>query len=231
MSETFTTRPVQFNSAKMSYEEFRQLLITDYKLAVQSRFVSLLGRKEVLTGNAKFGIFGDGKELAQLALAKVFKPGDWRSGYYRDQTLAFALGISSVYHFFSQLYANPIFSSRQLFGRPGRWWPTFSTPLVDSDGEWIDQTQQFNTVSDISTTGGQMARILGLALASKLYRDNPNLSHQDKFSQQGQEVVFCTIGNAATSEGVFWETVNAAGVKQLPVVISIWDDGYGISVQ
>lgn len=229
MSETFTTRPVQFNSAKMSYEEFRQLLITDYKLAVQSRFVSLLGRKEVLTGKAKFGIFGDGKELAQLALAKVFKPGDWRSGYYRDQTLAFALGISSVYHFFSQLYANPTLAADSSSG--GRQMVAhFSTPLVDSDGEWIDQTQQFNTVSDISTTGGQMARILGLALASKLYRDNPNLSHQDKFSQQGQEVVFCTIGNAATSEGVFWETVNAAGVKQIPVVISIWDDGYGISV-
>ncbi|WKK57243.1 thiamine pyrophosphate-dependent enzyme [Sphingobacterium sp. BN32] len=229
MSETNTTRPVQFNSAKMSYEEFRELLIADYKLAVQSRFVSLLGRKEVLTGKAKFGIFGDGKELAQIALAKVFKPGDWRSGYYRDQTLAFALNISTVYHFFSQLYANPTIEAdtssagRQMVAH-------FAMPLVDDDGEWIDQTQQYNTVSDISTTGGQMARILGLGLASKLYKDNPNLSHKAKFSKDGEEVVFCTIGNAATSEGVFWETVNAAGVKQIPVVISIWDDGYGISV-
>ena len=229
MSELNTTRPVQMNSAQLSYEEFRQLLIDDYKLAVQSRYVSLLGRKEVLTGKAKFGIFGDGKELAQIALSKVFKPGDWRSGYYRDQTLAFALGISSIYHFFSQLYANPTIEAdvssagRQMVAH-------FSTPLLDNNGEWLDQTKSINCFSDISTTGGQMSRILGLGLASKLYRENPNLSHKDKFSVNGQEVVFCTIGNASTSEGVFWETINAAGVKQIPVVISVWDDGYGISV-
>ena len=229
MSELNTTRPVHYNSAKISYEEFRQVLIEDYKLAVQSRYVSLLGRKEVLTGKAKFGIFGDGKELAQIALSKVFKPGDWRSGYYRDQTLAFALGISSIYNFFSQLYANPDLEADTSSG--GRQMVAhFATPLLDEQGEWLDQTQQVNCFSDISTTGGQMARILGLGLASKLYRENPNLSHKAPFSKEGQEVVYCTIGNAATSEGVFWETVNAAGVKQIPVVISIWDDGYGISV-
>ncbi len=229
MSDLNTTRLVQNNSAKISYEEFRHLLIADYKSAVESRFVSLLGRKEVLTGKAKFGIFGDGKELAQLALAKVFQPGDWRSGYYRDQTLAFALGISTIYNFFSQLYAHPSLEAdvssagRQMVAH-------FSTALVDDDGDWLDQTAQVNGFSDISTTGGQMARVLGLGLASKLYRENPNLSHKSKFSKEGKEVVFCTIGNASTSEGVFWETVNAAGVKQIPVVISIWDDGYGISV-
>ncbi|WP_185214012.1 thiamine pyrophosphate-dependent enzyme [Sphingobacterium mizutaii] len=229
MSELNTTRSVQYNTSKISYEEFRQVLIEDYKLATQSRFVSLLGRKEVLTGKAKFGIFGDGKELAQIALSKVFKPGDWRSGYYRDQTLAFALGISNVYNFFSQLYANPdVEADPSSAGR--QMVAHFATPLLNEDGEWIDQTKQVNCFSDISTTGGQMSRILGLGLASKLYKNNPNLSHKDKFSNDGQEVVFCTIGNAATSEGVFWETVNAAGVKQLPVVISIWDDGYGISV-
>jgi pyruvate/2-oxoglutarate/acetoin dehydrogenase E1 component/TPP-dependent pyruvate/acetoin dehydrogenase alpha subunit len=191
--------------------------------------VSLLGRKEVLTGKAKFGIFGDGKELAQIALSKVFQKGDWRSGYYRDQTLAFAIGISSVYHFFSQLYANPDLDAdvssagRQMVSH-------FSTKLVDDQGNWLNQTQQINSVSDISTTGGQMARSIGLGLASKLYRENPELSYLKYFSEGGNEVVYCTIGNAATSEGVFWETVNAAGVKQIPLVISIWDDGYGISV-
>jgi len=229
MSDLNTTRPVQFNSEKISYEEFRQVLIDDYKLAVESRFVSLFGRKEVLTGKAKFGIFGDGKELAQIALAKVFKPGDWRSGYYRDQTLAFSLGISSVYHFFSQLYSNPDLEADTSSG--GRQMVAhFSTRLLDEDGEWLDQNAQVNSFSDVSTTGGQMARILGLGLASKLYREHPGLSHREKFTKEGKEVVFCTIGNASTSEGVFWEVVNAAGVKQIPVVISIWDDGYGISV-
>jgi len=229
MSDLNTTRPVQFNSAKISYEEFRQLLVEDYKLAVESRFVSLLGRREVLTGKAKFGIFGDGKELAQIALSKVFKPGDWRSGYYRDQTLAFALGISSIYNFFSQLYSNPNLEADTSSG--GRQMVAhFATPLIDESGDWLDQTKRINCFSDISTTGGQMSRILGLGLASKLYKDNPDLSHKTNFSAQGEEVIFCTIGNASTSEGVFWETVNAAGVKQIPVVISIWDDGYGISV-
>ncbi|MGO1595402.1 MAG: alpha-ketoacid dehydrogenase subunit alpha/beta [Sphingobacterium sp.] len=229
MSEINVSNPVQYNSSKISYEEFRQVLLADYKLAVQSRQVSLLGRREVLTGKAKFGIFGDGKELAQIALSKVFQKGDWRSGYYRDQTLAFALGITDVYHFFSQLYANPDQKADTSSG--GRQMVAhFSTPLLDENGDWLDQTEQVNSFSDISTTGGQMARVLGLGLASKLYRNHPNLAHRGTFTKTGQEVVYCTVGNAATSEGVFWETINAIGVKQIPVVISIWDDGYGISV-
>lgn len=221
--------PADLSSSKLSYDDFRQLILKDYEYAVQSRIVSLLGRKEVLTGKAKFGIFGDGKELPQIALAKVFRDGDWRSGYYRDQTLAFVTGISTIYNFFSQLYANPTIEAdissagRQMVAH-------FSTNLVDKSGEWRNQTLQKNSFSDISTTGGQMSRIMGLGLASKLYRNNKELAYLDSFSNNGNEVVFCNVGNAATSEGVFWETVNAAGVKQIPVVISIWDDGYGISV-
>jgi len=215
--------------SRLSFEDFRHIILDDYKMAVQSRIASLLGRKEVLTGKAKFGIFGDGKELAQIALAKVFRKGDWRSGYYRDQTLAFATGISSFYHFFSQLYANP--DSNADISSAGRQMVChFATPLVDEAGNWKNQTEQINSASDISTTGGQMSRSLGLALASKLYRENQDLSYLKYFSSQGNEVVFCTVGNASTSEGVFWETVNAAGVKQIPLVISVWDDGYGISV-
>lgn len=218
-----------FETSKISFDDFREIILNDYKLAVESRFVSLLGRKEVLTGKAKFGIFGDGKEIAQIALAKVFKPGDWRSGYYRDQTFAFASGISSVYHFFSQLYANP--SLEADISSAGRQMNShFSTQLLDREGNWFNQMEQKNSASDISTTGGQMSRIMGLGLASKLYKENRNLDYLTYFSQQGREVVFCTIGNASTSEGVFWETVNAAAVKQIPVVISVWDDGYGISV-
>ncbi len=218
-----------FETAKISFNDFREIILNDYRLAVESRFVSLLGRKEVLTGKAKFGIFGDGKEIAQIALAKVFQEGDWRSGYYRDQTFAFASGISNVYHFFSQLYANPDLEADISSG--GRQMNChFSTQLLDSSGNWLNQTLQKNSASDISTTGGQMSRVMGLGLASKLYRNNRNLDYLTYFSQKGDEVVFCTIGNASTSEGVFWETVNAAAVKQIPVVISIWDDGYGISV-
>lgn len=218
-----------FETAKISFNDFREIILNDYRLAMESRFVSLLGRKEVLTGKAKFGIFGDGKEIAQIALAKVFQAGDWRSGYYRDQTFAFASGISNVYHFFSQLYANPDLEADISSG--GRQMNChFSTQLLDSSGNWLNQTLQKNSASDISTTGGQMSRVMGLGLASKLYRDNRNLDYLTYFSQKGDEVVFCTIGNASTSEGVFWETVNAAAVKQIPVVISIWDDGYGISV-
>ncbi|NGM61358.1 transketolase [Sphingobacterium sp. SGG-5] len=215
--------------SRLSFEDFRQIILEDYKLAVQSRIVSLIGRKEVLTGKAKFGIFGDGKEVAQIALSKVFNKGDWRSGYYRDQTLAFATGMSSVYHLFSQLYANPDLEADISSG--GRQMVShFSTQQVDEQGNWKNQTEQVNSVSDISTTGGQMSRSLGLGLASKLYRENSDLSYLNYFSNNGNEVVFCTVGNASTSEGVFWETVNAAGVKQIPLVISIWDDGYGISV-
>ncbi|WDF70135.1 thiamine pyrophosphate-dependent enzyme [Sphingobacterium oryzagri] len=218
-----------FETAKISFNDFREIILNDYRLAVESRFVSLLGRKEVLTGKAKFGIFGDGKEIAQIALAKVFQQGDWRSGYYRDQTFAFASGISNIYHFFSQLYANPdLAADTSSAGRQMNC--HFSTQLLDGFGNWVDQTVNKNSASDISTTGGQMSRVMGLGLASKLYRANDNLDYLRYFSKKGNEVVFCTIGNAATSEGVFWETVNAAAVKQIPVVISIWDDGYGISV-
>lgn len=229
MSDTKPTNVVDFDASKLSFEEFRRIILDDYRLAVQSRYVSLLGRKEVLTGKAKFGIFGDGKEVAQIALSKVFKDGDWRSGYYRDQTIAMALGFTTVYHFFSQLYATPDLDIEPASG--GRQMNChFSTQLLDGSGNWLDQTQQKNSVSDISTTGGQMARAVGLGLASKYYRDNDALDYLKYFSNKGNEVVFCNIGNASTSEGVFWEVINAIGVKQVPVVVSIWDDGYGISV-
>lgn len=229
MIDTNLKGPADLSSSKLSFDDFRFIILKDYEYAVQSRFVSLLGRKEVLTGKAKFGIFGDGKELAQIALAKVFEEGDWRSGYYRDQTFAFVSGISSIYNFFSQLYAHPnVEADTSSAGR--QMVAHFSTSLVDDQGNWKNQTLQKNSFSDISTTGGQMARSLGLGLASKLYRENKDLSYLKYFSNQGSEVVFCNVGNASTSEGVFWETVNAVGVKQIPVVISIWDDGYGISV-
>lgn len=229
MIDTKLNTPMNNTSSKLSFDDFREIVLQDYEAAVQSRYVSLLGRKEVLTGKAKFGIFGDGKEVAQIALSKVFIEGDWRSGYYRDQTLAFASGISTIYNFFSQLYANPdINADTSSAGR--QMVSHFSTSLTDENGAWKNQTQQKNSFSDISTTGGQMARTLGLGLASKLYRNNKDLSYLKYFSNNGNEVVFCNVGNASTSEGVFWETINAAGVKQIPAVISIWDDGYGISV-
>lgn len=229
MSYTNASHPVDLESSKLSFDEFRDLIIADYRLAVESRQVSLLGRKEVLTGKAKFGIFGDGKELAQIALSKVFADGDWRSGYYRDQTMALALGFTNVYQFFSQLYATPDLDIEPASG--GRQMNChFSTQLLNEKGEWLNQTQQKNSISDISTTGGQMARAVGLGLASKHYRDNESLRYLQYFSKNGNEVVFCNIGNASTSEGVFWESINAIGVKQIPVVVSIWDDGYGISV-
>lgn len=229
MSDTTTQAISDFETSKISFDDFRSIILYDYKLAVESRYVSLLGRKEVLTGKAKFGIFGDGKEIAQIALAKVFKKGDWRSGYYRDQTFAFAGELLNIYNFFSQLYANPDLKADISSG--GRQMNChFSSQLLTEESNWRDQTKQRNSASDISTTGGQMSRVLGLGLASKLYRENPKLAYLRYFSNQGNEVVYCSIGNAATSEGVFWETVNALGVKQLPVVISIWDDGYGISV-
>lgn len=227
-TENFGTPQIDTDS-KISFDDFKDIVLEDYKTAVISRQISLLGRKEVLTGKAKFGVFGDGKELPQIALSKVFKPGDWRSGYYRDQTLALATGMTNIYSYFSQLYAHPSFeadpssSGRQMNSH-------LSVPLIDENGDWLNQTSQYNTVSDISTTGGQMARIVGLGLASKIYRENKSLEYLKYFSNSGNEVVFCTIGNASTSEGVFWEAVNACGVKQIPVVISIWDDGYGISV-
>lgn len=208
-------------------ESFEKEVLRDFWIASVSRETSLLARKEVLTGKAKFGIVGDGKELPQIALAKAFRRGDWRSGYYRDQTLMFSLGLSTVEDFFAQLYADPdndpFSGGRQMNGH-------FATPLVDADGEWLDHTARYNISADISSTGGQMARALGLALASRKYRENPDLADAGHFSRKGDEVVFCTIGDASTSEGVFWETLNAAAVMQVPLLVSVWDDGYGISV-
>ena len=214
---------------KMSFEEFKNEVLNDYEIAVISRETSLMGRKEVLTGKAKFGIFGDGKEIAQIALAKAFNPGDWRSGYYRDQTWMMALGELSVEQFFAQLYANPdkeqepMSSGRQMNGH-------YATPTQDKNGNWLDQSSRYNSSADASPTACQMPRSLGLALASKLYRQNPELEDYSIFSNRGNEVSFVSIGDASTSEGLFWETLNAAGVLKVPLAISVWDDGYGISV-
>ena len=215
--------------ANISKEEFLTEIINDYKIAYRSRQASLLGRKEVLTGKAKFGIFGDGKEIAQLAMAKAFEKGDFRSGYYRDQTFMFAKGISSEREFFAQLYAitsveeEPASAGRSMNGH-------FGTRLLNEDGSWKSQTENYNSSSDISPTAGQMSRLVGLAWASKLYRDNKALHDLTDFSINGNEIGFGTIGNASTSEGPFWESINAAGVLQIPMLVSIWDDAYGISV-
>lgn len=210
-------------------ESYIQEVVNDYKIAFQSRQASLIGRKEVLTGKAKFGIFGDGKEVAQLAMAKVFQKGDFRAGYYRDQTFMFAKGISNVQEFFAQLYAHtdveaePSSAGRSMNGH-------FGTRLLNPDGSWKKQTEMYNSSADISPTAGQMLRLVGLALASKVYKQNPDLHNDDFFSNKGNEVAFGTIGNASTSEGHFWEAINAAGVMQIPMAVSIWDDEYGISV-
>lgn len=204
-------------------------VLEDYRLAVMSRECSLLGRREALTGKAKFGIFGDGKELPQLVLAKYFKDGDFRAGYYRDQTIMFAIGELTVRQFFAQLYAHtdvekePHSGGRQMNAH-------FSTRSLNKDGSWKNLSKQKNTSPDISPTAGQMARLVGLAQASKVYRHNELLDEDSKFSDNGNEIAFGTIGDASTSEGVFWEAVNAMGVLQVPVVLSVWDDGYGISV-
>ncbi len=213
---------------ELSFEEFQQQVIEDYKIAVTSRECSLLGRREVLTGKAKFGIFGDGKEVPQIAWAKAFKNGDWRSGYYRDQTFMMAIGELTIEQFFAGLYANtdiseePMSAGRQMGGH-------FMTHSLDENGEWKNLTQQKNSSPDISPTAGQMPRLLGLAQASKVYRAEKNIN-AEKFSDHGNEIAWGTIGNASTSEGLFWETFNAAGVMQVPMVISVWDDDYGISV-
>ncbi|NBU03201.1 MAG: transketolase [Bacteroidetes bacterium] len=215
--------------AEMSKEAFVQEVLNDYRIAFESRQASLIGRKEVLTGKAKFGIFGDGKEIAQIAMAKVFQHGDWRSGYYRDQTFMFAKGISSIHAFFAQLYAipdtekEPASGGRSMNGH-------FATRLLDDNGNWLPQTDRFNSSADISPTAGQMPRLLGLAVASKLYRQNPDLHAFSDFSNKGNEIAFGTIGNASSSEGIFWEVMNAACVMQVPMLMSLWDDGYGISV-
>ncbi|BDD10102.1 transketolase [Fulvitalea axinellae] len=204
-------------------------VLNDYRVACLSREVSLQGRKEVFMGKAKFGIFGDGKELAQIAMARAFQPGDWRSGYYRDQTLMFAMEELTPREFFAQLYAHTDIEAEPASG--GRMMNChFGSRLLDENGEWVKQTDKKLTGSDVSSTGGQMARVIGLGYASKYYRENPDVADMTDFSVNGDEVVFSTIGNASTSEGVFLETVNAAGVMGLPVVMSVWDDGYGISV-
>lgn len=213
----------------MSRDAFNQEVITDYRIAFESRQASLLGRKEVLTGKAKFGIFGDGKEVAQIAMAKFFNHGDFRSGYYRDQTFMFAKDMSNIRAFFAQLYADPDVTrepssaGRSMNGH-------FGTRFLDQNGNWNSQTDRFNSSADISPTAGQMPRLLGLAYASKLYRENKELHSITDFSINGNEIAFGTIGNASTSEGGFWEVVNAGGVLQVPMLISIWDDEYGISV-
>ncbi|MGR3810822.1 alpha-ketoacid dehydrogenase subunit alpha/beta [Jiulongibacter sp. NS-SX5] len=204
-------------------------ILADYRLAIESREVSLMGRKDVFMGRAKFGIFGDGKEVAQIALSKVFRKGDFRSGYYRDQTMVAALGGLTWTQLFSQLYAHAdinydIFSGgRSMNAHYGNAW-------VDKDGNWLNQTELYNHVMDVSSTAGQIPRSVGLAFASKLYRQNPQLKSFDKFSINGNEVCFSTIGDASTSQGMFFEAINAAGVLQVPVIFSVWDDGYGISV-
>jgi len=204
-------------------------IINDYKICFQSRQASILGRKEVFLGRAMFGIFGDGKEVPQIALAKAFKEGDWRAGYYRDQTLMFAKGASNIREFFSQLYAHSDTAFDSHCG--GRQMTChYATRFINPDGTWKDQTKMFNTSADISSTASQMPRLVGLAYASKLYRQIPELAGNTKFSDKGNEVAFGTIGDASTSEGLFFEAINAAGVLQIPLVISVWDDGYGISV-
>lgn len=214
---------------QISFDDFKAEILQDYKIAVTSRECSLLGRREVLTGKAKFGIFGDGKEVPQLAWAKAFKNGDWRSGYYRDQTFMMAIGALNIRQFFAGLYGHtdlahdPMSAGRQMGGH-------FATHSLNEDGTWKNLTQQKNSSADISPTAGQMPRLLGLAQASKIFRNVKGLEDKPQFSNQGNEVAWGTIGNASTSEGLFWETINAAGVLQVPMVMSVWDDEYGISV-
>ena len=229
MPETVIRATSKFDSAELSFDDFKKIVIDDYRIGYQSRQASLIGRKEVLTGKAKFGIFGDGKEVAQLAMAKAFQAGDWRAGYYRDQTFMFATGMSNLKEFFAQLYAHPdVEKDPSSAGRQMNC--HYATRFVNADGSWINQAETMNCSSDISTTGGHMPRLLGLAYASKLYRQNNELEYLKQFSVNGNEVAFGTIGNGATSEGVFFETFNAAGVLQVPMAISIWDDAYAISV-
>ncbi len=204
-------------------------IIKDYRLAYQSRQTSIIGRREVLTGKAKFGIFGDGKEIPQLAMARAFRKGDWRSGYYRDQTWMFALGTTSIQEFFAQLYAHadvehdPATAGRSMNAH-------FATRYLYPDGRWKDQTQTYNVAADVSPTATQMARTVGLAYASVVYRNNEELHQFQEFSHNGDEIAWATIGNASTAEGIFWESVNAIGVLQAPAILTIYDDGYGISV-
>jgi pyruvate/2-oxoglutarate/acetoin dehydrogenase E1 component/TPP-dependent pyruvate/acetoin dehydrogenase alpha subunit len=214
---------------EISFEDFKIEVLNDYKIAITSRECSILGRREVLTGKAKFGIFGDGKEVPQLAMAKAFKNGDFRSGYYRDQTFMMAIGAMNTQQFFAGLYGHtdlehdPMSAGRQMGGH-------FSTHSLNADGSWKNLTSQKNSSADISPTAGQMPRLLGLAQASKIYRNVSGIQNKTNFSINGNEIAWGTIGNASTSEGLFFETINAAGVLQVPMVMSVWDDEYGISV-
>jgi pyruvate/2-oxoglutarate/acetoin dehydrogenase E1 component/TPP-dependent pyruvate/acetoin dehydrogenase alpha subunit len=216
-------------NTSLTFEDFKTEVLNDYRIAIISRECSLLGRKEVLTGKAKFGIFGDGKEVPQLAMAKFFKNGDFRSGYYRDQTFMMAIGELTIQQFFAGLYGHtdieqePMSAGRQMGGH-------FVTHSLNEDGSWKNLTQQKNSSADISPTAGQMPRLLGLAQASKIYRNVTGIKNAENFSIDGNEIAWGTIGNASTSEGVFFETINAAGVLQVPMVMSVWDDEYGISV-
>ncbi len=209
--------------------KYKEEVLNDFRIARVSREVSLMGRREVLSGKAKFGIFGDGKEVAQLAMAKQFKNGDFRSGYYRDQTFMMAIGALTVKQYFAALYAHtdvekePASGGRQMGGH-------FATRSLNKDGSWKNLMEQKNSSADISPTAGQMPRLVGLALASKVYRQNKDLHDMTNFTNKGNEVAFGTIGDASTSEGPFWESINAAGVLQIPFAMSVWDDGYGISV-
>lgn len=224
MSQT-TTAPEK----EITKDELKQEVLQDFRLANYSREISLMGRREVLTGKAKFGILGDGKEVAQIALAKQWQPGDWRSGYYRDQTMMMAAGLLTGEQFFAQLYADadlerePASAGRMMNGH-------YATRSLDANGNWVKLSEQVNSSADISPTAGQMPRLLGLGLASKFYRENPELKDHKDFSNGGNEVAFGTIGDASTSQGMFWEAMNAAGVLQVPIVMSVWDDGHGISV-
>ncbi|MDB5197760.1 MAG: transketolase, partial [Flaviaesturariibacter sp.] len=205
----------------LSFDRFREEVLQDYRWVSLSREVSLLGRKEVLTGKAKFGIFGDGKEVAQIAMAKFFQPGDFRSGYYRDQTFMFASGLATVEQFFAQLYADPSLE-REPFSAGRQMNGHFATRFVDDSGEWLPLTERKNVSSDIAPTAGQMVRGLGLAFASKCFREIKGLEDLKNLSNNGNEVCFCTIGDASTSEGHFWETINAAVVLQVPLVVFVW---------
>jgi 2-oxoisovalerate dehydrogenase E1 component len=220
---------IQMAKSKNKYPLTKEQLIQDYRLAYRSRQASIIGRREVLTGKAKFGIFGDGKELTQLAIARHFQNGDWRSGYYRDQTWMLAMEVLTLEQFFAQLYAHadptfdPNSGGRNMNGH-------FCTPLLDENGDWLRQTDQKNSSADLAPTAAQMPRSVGLAYASVLYRSIPELKEFDQFSRNGDEVAWTTIGNASTAQGVFWESINAIGVLHAPAVITIYDDGYGISV-
>ena len=214
---------------KLSFDHFRNEVLKDYRIAFESREASLLGRKEVLTGKAKFGIFGDGKEVVQVAMAKFFEPGDFRAGYYRDQTLMFASGLATVDQFFAQLYADPDVT-HDPFSAGRQMNAHFATKLVDEEGNWLDLVNRKNISADIAPTAGQMLRAIGLAMASKLFRNIEGLEGMSHLSNKGNEICFCSIGDASTSEGHFWETINAVGVLQIPLAVFVYDNGYGISV-